>query len=81
MSAIDEAIKFAGGKTALARHINVTPQVVDNWSRRARTGGRVPAEYVPDIEKAVAGKVRAEELRPDVNWAYLRGTAIQPEAA
>ena len=25
------------------------------------------------IEKASGGKVRCEELRPDVDWAYMRG--------
>jgi len=28
-----------------------------------------------DIERESGGKVRCEELRPDVDWAYLRGTA------
>jgi DNA-binding transcriptional regulator YdaS (Cro superfamily) len=33
------------------------------------------------IEKASGGAVTCEELRPDVDWAYLRGTAKQPTEA
>ena len=28
-----------------------------------------------NIERETAGAVRCEELRPDVDWAYLRGTS------
>ena len=31
------------------------------------------------IEKSTGGKVRCEDLRPEIDWAYLRGT--QKEAA
>lgn len=32
------------------------------------------------IERESAGAVRCEDLRPDVDWAYLRGTvAVDPE--
>jgi len=33
----------------------------------------------PAIERATKGAVRCEELRPDVDWAYLRGTAQPAE--
>ena len=29
------------------------------------------------IERESGGKVTCEELRPDVDWAYLRGTAAR----
>lgn len=35
---------------------------------------RVPAEYCPLIERAVHGRVLCEELRPDIEWSYLRNT-------
>lgn len=61
-----------GGKGAAARlaeQIGVTPVLVSQW----RTGTRpVPAERCPNIEKATGGAVRCEELRPDVDWGYLR---------
>ena len=28
-----------------------------------------------NIERETAGAVRCEDLRPDVDWAYLRGTS------
>lgn len=35
-----------------------------------------------EIEKASEGKVKCEEMCPEVDWAYLRGTSVpQPEAA
>jgi DNA-binding transcriptional regulator YdaS (Cro superfamily) len=43
------------------------------WKAR----GRVPAEHCPSIEAATG--IRCEDLRPDVNWSVLRGTAQQAE--
>lgn len=35
-----------------------------------------------NIERETAGAVRCEDLRPDVDWSYLRGTAsVFKEAA
>ena len=39
------------------------------------------AERCIQIEKATAGAVRCEQLRPDIDWAYLRGTATIVYAA
>ena len=55
---------------ALAREIGVTPVLVSQWANGVR---RVPAERCPQIERATGGLVRCEELRPDVDWAVLRG--------
>lgn len=33
---------------------------------------RIPAEYCPSIERLVNRAVTCEQLRPDVDWAYLR---------
>jgi DNA-binding transcriptional regulator YdaS (Cro superfamily) len=33
------------------------------------------------IERESAGRLRCEQLRPDVDWAYLRGTARALEPA
>ena len=60
-----------GGGMALARAVGVSAVIVSQW----KTGSRaVPAERCPAIEKATAGAVRCEDLRPDVDWAYLRAT-------
>lgn len=61
-SGLDLAIKAAGGtQSALARAIRKKPQVVSHWVRKI---GRVPAEHVPDVEKATG--VPRHVLRPDL---------------
>jgi DNA-binding transcriptional regulator YdaS (Cro superfamily) len=80
MSALHQAIDHCGGLTRLAAAIGVSPQRVSNWVERG-----VPAERCPDIERATAGAVRCEDLRPDVAWQVLREQALptlaQQEAA
>lgn len=66
---INRAISIVGSLTALSELVGQSPQVVANWRVR-----QVPAEHCPAIEKATNGAVRCEELRDDVDWAYLRGT-------
>lgn len=61
MSPLDNAIDIAGGTAALARALEVTPQVVSNWKKRG-----VPAEYCRAVEAAVGSSVTRYELRPDV---------------
>ena len=34
-----------------------------------------------NIDRESSGAVRCEDLRPDVDWAYLRGTAKPQKAA
>ena len=68
--ALKSAISILGGTAELAASIGVSPQVVTNWLAR----GRVPAERCPAIERVTKGAVTCEALRPDVDWAYLRGT-------
>lgn len=60
-----------GQASALGRAIGVTPVLISQWANGHRP---VPAERCPEIEKATSGEVTCEELRPDVDWAYLRGT-------
>ncbi|MDP1586305.1 MAG: YdaS family helix-turn-helix protein [Prosthecobacter sp.] len=58
--------------------LGVPPPLLSQW----RTGVRaVPAERCPSVERETGGLVTCEELRPDVDWAYLRGTAARPEVA
>lgn len=42
------------------------------------TGQKLRESLVIDIEKESFGEVRCEQLRSDVDWAYLRGTRKQP---
>ena len=66
--AAERAIELLGGPVAAARRLDIERyQTVQSWLRN-----RVPAEYCPLIERATDGKVRCEELRPDVAWDVLR---------
>ena len=60
-----------GMSAALARALRVAPVLISQWANEQR---QVPAERCPAIEKATGGAVMCEELRPDVDWAYLRGS-------
>lgn len=69
-----ELSKFLSQRNAvidLARAVGVAPAVVSQWKNGVR---RVPSGRCPAIERATNGAVRCEDLRPDVDWAYLRGT-------
>lgn len=70
MENLKRAIGIVGSQKDLGLACGVVPQVVNNWLRR----GNVPADYCPAIERATGGVVRCEDLRPDVDWAYLRAT-------
>ncbi|WP_109512567.1 transcriptional regulator [Pseudomonas ovata] len=37
---------------------------------------RAAAGLAVDIERESQGKVTCEELRPDIDWAYLRGSKV-----
>ena len=62
----------------LARKLGVTQGAVHQWAVGL---SRPSAERSIEIEKATSGAVSCEELRPDVDWAYLRGTARKPRRA
>ena len=60
-----------GKVNEMADILRVPPALISQWKTGAR---QVPAERCPVIERATAGNVRCEDLRPDVDWAYLRAT-------
>jgi DNA-binding transcriptional regulator YdaS (Cro superfamily) len=70
MHPIKRACQILGGQRVLAEKLGVTPGRVGHWV----AGDRVLADYCPIIERETAGAVRCEELRPDVDWGYLRAT-------
>ncbi|WP_343928672.1 helix-turn-helix domain-containing protein [Pigmentiphaga daeguensis] len=59
-------------RTKLATSLGVPQILISQWALEQR---RVPAERCPTIERATDGAVRCEDLRPDVDWAYLRQSA------
>lgn len=71
MNPTKKACDVLGSQRALADRLGVTPPTINQWISGARP---VPAERCPAIERATGGAVTCEELRPDVDWAYLRGT-------
>jgi DNA-binding transcriptional regulator YdaS (Cro superfamily) len=73
---LNQAIYLLGSQKALADAIGVSPKTIWAWVNRKS----VPAEHCPAIEKATSGAIRCEDLRPDVDWAYLRKSQ-KPEAA
>jgi DNA-binding transcriptional regulator YdaS (Cro superfamily) len=64
--AIRRAIDSVGGLTELGEILGCTPQRIWNWTAR----GRPPVKVCPKIEAATG--VPCEELRPDINWGYMR---------
>lgn len=56
---LTEAVKAAGGPTAVAAQVGVTRQAVWNWTKK----GQVPLEYIPAVEAALG--VSRYDLRPD----------------
>lgn len=65
--------KSAGEQEVFARACGTTvgqiKQVAYNKARRAGESLAIA------IERESCGRVTCEELRPDVDWAYLRGTS------
>ena len=61
-----------GNASRLARSIGVS---LSYFSQMASGYRPISPERAISIEKATTGAVRCEDMRPDIDWAYLRGTA------
>jgi len=72
---VDVAAEIMGSQVALASALGVTKAAVSQWKDEGR---RVPAEHCPAIERLTGGKVRCEDLRPDVPWDVLREQPATP---
>lgn len=72
---IEIVFELLGGITAVARHFHLTPWAVSKWRER------VPSDRCIDLEKLTRGEVRCEQLRPDIDWAYLRTTSVSSRSA
>lgn len=64
MNALEKAISIAGSQSELARRSGVKQQNIWYWLNEA--GGRVPAEKVSDLCKAVDNEVTPNDFRPDI---------------
>lgn len=75
MTKIREVIAAAGGVTALARELQVTPPTVSQWS----TGKRpVPARFALLLAREYPGLVTAQDLRPELGC--MAGPVTTPTA-
>ncbi len=66
-----DIIRELGGPVNLSRRLGIRSQAVSLWARK----GRIPAERVPQLERValeIGSPLRAECMRPDVDWAVLR---------
>lgn len=69
---VSEIVQQLGGPSLIGRRLGIRSQAVSLWVRV----GRIPASRVPELEALAreAGlQVRAEHMRPDINWGVLRG--------
>lgn len=67
--ALQKAVEAAGSLQVVADALGVTKGAVGQWKI---SGRRVPAEHCPAIERLVRRVVTCEQLRPDVDWAFIR---------
>lgn len=58
-TALERAIKEAGGRDALASALGISGPAISQWTR-------IPAERVLDIERATNGIVSRHDLRADI---------------
>ena len=72
LSPIERACYLAGGQARLARVLGVMAPTVNQWIKGIRP---IPLDRCVDIEKATNQMVTCEELYPDLDWAYLRGSS------
>ena len=75
---LTKAVQAAGSMKALAVALGVTKGAVWQWGLPGR---KVPAQHCPAIERITGGGVRCEELRPDVDWGYLRSQTQEAATA
>lgn len=71
--ALNKAVAKVGSMQKLAEVLAVTKGAVSQWKDPDR---RIPAEHCPIIERLTSGEVKCEDLRPDVDWGYLRNPAV-----
>lgn len=69
IDALERAIAVHG-LSRLASELGVPYQMIQGWRKDGRKFA-TPAEYCPSVEKITG--VPVEELRPDVDWAVVRG--------
>jgi DNA-binding transcriptional regulator YdaS (Cro superfamily) len=74
------ALAFGGVAARMAEAFDVSDQTVSWWRKGERDGRPVkfPTDLCPLAERLTDRKVRCEELRPDIDWAFVRLQASAP---
>lgn len=75
---VEIAADILGSQAVLAAELNVKPSALSQWKLDKDSNGhkrRVPAEFCPSIERLTGGKVKCEDMRPDIEWWVLRKPA------
>ena len=68
---VKELITLMGGPVKIAKALNIRSQAVSLWIRT----NTIPLKRIPSLERYAKDRnlpIRAEDLRPDVDWATLR---------
>ena len=68
---VAEIVILLGGSGRLAQKLGIKSQSVSQWIR----SNRIPVARVPELEKISRKKglpLRAEDMRPDVDWSAIR---------
>lgn len=58
------SVQDLGGPTAVARMVGLSVPTVHGWKA-------IPFAHCPVIEKALSGRVRCEQMRPDKKWVRV----------
>ena len=69
-----DIITLLGGTCKIARLLGVKSQAVSLWIR----ANSIPLKRIPSLEKIAKEKglpIRAEDMRPDMDWQILREKA------
>ncbi len=67
LTPLEKAIKIIGSNARLAKLLGLTPWAVRKWDRDIPQQKRCLV-----IQRLTNNKVTAEELRPDINWDFVR---------
>lgn len=76
LTPLERVFEIVGNPSRLAKALGITPWAVSKWDINCP-----PKDRCLEIEEITKGQVTAEELRPDINWAYVRRQSQQPEPA
>lgn len=64
MSYLKKAVDILGGQNKTARILSVSQPTVHYWLNESENG--IPAEYCAKMEEATLGRIKREQLRPDL---------------